>query len=467
MYLLDKHQVERIVTDVETARITISQLSQELVDHICCEVESHMDKGKSFEEAYAIVKSETGIKVLQKIQENTLYLIDKKYAFMKTTMKITGNISLALLAAGTLQKIFMWPGASPTLVLGFLLLCLVFFPSAIYLDYNEKKIKRPLLSLSILIGGIAFMIGILFKVMAWPGANILLFSGWISILGIYLPFLLFVKLKESSDAKEKNIYVLGVISIILFETSAMFKMFRWPGTAVLMLLGSVFLTFSLCRFTYFKMKTSAISIGQFIFLITLSMYATVLTSLMSLHASPDVFLKAAEENRLIVRYFEQKKNNVTASIPKDSSAAKVKNTTLISSAEELHQFIKNIELNLIQEAEDVNRTNALQLLDNPQRILRKDNTGMVNEIMFRGDNNLAESLRKRLDNFRQEASLAIADDNETASEIDQLLNTSFKKESWEKENFSNAMLINALAFLNAEDKNIYQVESRIQSINSK
>jgi hypothetical protein len=165
MQSLNKEQLEMIVSDVENARITFSHLSDELIDHICCEVEHLISEGKSFDEAYEIVKQQTGIKVLQKIQESTLYLIDKNYRRMKTTMKITGNLSLAMLGIGTVMKLFHWQGGSLLLMLGFTVLCLIFFPSAIYTNYKETKIKGSIpLHLSILIGGILFMAGVLFKV---------------------------------------------------------------------------------------------------------------------------------------------------------------------------------------------------------------------------------------------------------------------------------------------------------------
>ena len=61
MNSLDKSQIELIESDVESARIILETLSQELVDHICCEVENEMEKnGKTFEEAYALIKKQTG-----------------------------------------------------------------------------------------------------------------------------------------------------------------------------------------------------------------------------------------------------------------------------------------------------------------------------------------------------------------------------------------------------------------------
>ena len=132
MNSLNENQIKLIEADVETARITLVNLSDELVDHICCEVERLMEmKGKSFDEAYKEIKKQTGTHVLQKIQQNTLYLIDKNYKLMKNTMKITGNVSLSLIAFGTIFKIMYWPGATMLLVVGFVLLCFLFFPAAI------------------------------------------------------------------------------------------------------------------------------------------------------------------------------------------------------------------------------------------------------------------------------------------------------------------------------------------------
>ncbi|HPV55836.1 MAG TPA: hypothetical protein PKW61_01805, partial [Tenuifilaceae bacterium] len=174
MYTLSKCQVQQIADDVENARITFSHLADDLIDHICCEVESGMYEGKSFDEAYELVKQQVGIKTLQKIQENTQYLIDKNYRIMKMTMKIAGNVSLALLALATLMKILHLPGASILLLLGFVILGLVFFPSALYTNYRDLEGRKSLaLHLSIFIGGLLFMFGVLFKVLHWPGAGIL------------------------------------------------------------------------------------------------------------------------------------------------------------------------------------------------------------------------------------------------------------------------------------------------------
>jgi len=459
MNCLDSRHIRQIESDVESARITINNLSQELVDHICCEVESLMSTGKSFEEAYAIIKEQTGIKVLQKIQENTLYLIDKKYKAMKTTMKITGNVSLAFIAIGTALKIFHYPAASITLLLGFVMLCFVFFPAAIYMNYTYKKDqKNPMLNLSILIGGIAFMIGVLFKLMHWPGAALLLFVGWSIILGIFLPILLFVKLKEASTRGEKSIYILGVVSLIIFEVATMFKMFHWPGAALLMILGSVLLIgVFVPLFARMKFKNGSITIAQFIFLITTSMYAVVLTSLIAMNVSDvilDRFERDATNNDVIVNYYTNKnKTDVTDTLSK-------LNPAITESANKIQKLILDAKLALITTIEGVDEKTAKDYIMMPTMIRNKSNYDFVNHIMMNENNNgLARTLKEELEKFRK-----LTADSKLSKNFEQLLDTSDKEingevRTWEEINFRNNMIIATMAQLSQIERNVRLVES--------
>jgi hypothetical protein len=74
----------------------------ELIDHVCCDVEFEMQNGIPFAKAYEVVKNKIGIEGLERIQHETLYLIDKKYRIMKKTMKISGLIAPILLSLGSL-----------------------------------------------------------------------------------------------------------------------------------------------------------------------------------------------------------------------------------------------------------------------------------------------------------------------------------------------------------------------------
>jgi hypothetical protein len=467
MNCLDSKHIRLIEADVESARLTINNLSQELVDHICCEVESLMSKGKSFDEAYTLIREQAGLKVLQQIQENTLYLIDKKYKTMKTTMKITGNVSLALIAIGTAFKIFHYPGASPILILGFFTLCFIFFPAAIYLNYTYKKDqKKPLLNLSIGLGGITFMIGVLFKLMHWPGAALLLFVGWTVILGIFLPLLLFVKLKEAESRKEKNIYILGAVSLIIFEVSTMFKMFHWPGAGPLMLVGGLLLIgVFLPMFASLKFKNNSMSIGQFIFLITTSMYAVVLTFLLAMNVTDvimDRFVRDEAATSKIVNYYKAK----SAEAMNDST--KKVNAELTAHIDKIASLIQDTKIYLITFTDGVNESTAKMRILDPDLIQRKSNYDCTNSLFFDNNSGVLVRLEKELSEFRRLAVKASSKNEELSKSIEKLLGTSDKQmgisgTSWAEMNFGSTMIISAMAQLSEIEKNVRLVGSVVNS----
>ena len=76
------YHIDQITSDVKMQEIGFSHLFHDLVDHICCDVEYHMQQGMSFDEAYNMVKAKIGFRGLKKIQEDTLYVVDSKYQYM-------------------------------------------------------------------------------------------------------------------------------------------------------------------------------------------------------------------------------------------------------------------------------------------------------------------------------------------------------------------------------------------------
>jgi len=101
--------IDRIRRDVRGQDICFSHLADELLDHLCCDVEQEMACGLNFSEAYRRVKEKMGHRRLKEIQEETLYAVDTKYRNMKNTMKISGIAGTALLGFAALFKIMHWP----------------------------------------------------------------------------------------------------------------------------------------------------------------------------------------------------------------------------------------------------------------------------------------------------------------------------------------------------------------------
>ena len=473
MYTLSKCQVQQIADDVENARITFSHLADDLIDHICCEVENEMYSGRSFDEAYEIVKQQVGIKTLQKIQENTQYLIDKNYRIMKMTMKITGNVSLALLALATLMKILHLSSASILLLLGFVILGLVFFPSAIYTNYRDLEGRKSLtLHLSIFIGGLLFMFGVLFKVMHWPWAGVLLILGWVFILFIFLPLLLIKKYRESETSKDKWIVTLGVVGLIIFELSTMFKLFHWPGAAILMILGSIILvSVFLPLFTYSRFKLLKQITGEYIFLIIGTMFFILFSVLLALNASKDTLgtlVNDAKSSAAIVNYLETKNQKFYGDFANASDSIKVKYSKQVDfiskETQSLVFLIDSIEVEIIALADGVDKATANHLLSDVTLIGNKSSMDAVGRVMA-GDKGAAVLLKKQINQYGKVLVDAFPDDKNLANNISILLNTNAINDgsavlSWEQINFENQVVIGALAVLSDLEKRVRLAESQ-------
>jgi hypothetical protein len=121
------------------------------------------------------------------------------------------SINIAIL--GAVCKVLHWPGASIFLTIGIGLFCFVFFPLALIQAYRDSnRTQKPLYIVGFICTVIVF-VGALFKIMHWPGAGFLL------IIGIPLPFVLFLPLYifYHSKSKEKSILnLLGVMFLMVF-----------------------------------------------------------------------------------------------------------------------------------------------------------------------------------------------------------------------------------------------------------
>jgi len=88
-----------------------------------------------------------------------------------------------IITLGCLLKTFHLQGAGITLLFGGLLFCLVFIPTLIYSEIKNKK----LLSAVGYLFASTSIIGVIFKLMHWPGANFLMRWSVTIILFIIMP----------------------------------------------------------------------------------------------------------------------------------------------------------------------------------------------------------------------------------------------------------------------------------------
>ncbi len=250
---LTEKEIDLISKDIDQQGLTYIQLKNEILDHICCQIEVEMDQGLIFNHAYSKVKEEMGKRRIREIQHITLSLISKKYRRMKRIMYILGVTAPILILAGAAFKVNHWPGASVILTLALLITGLFFLPIFVMVrirDTRRQDQPVPLgLYLSGLIPGILIILGSLFKVQHWPGASVMLTLGLTGLAFIFLPMYASYRIREAGEKNEqinKKLWIGGTVAGILFILGALFKIMHWPGAGIVILaswsvVGVVFL----------------------------------------------------------------------------------------------------------------------------------------------------------------------------------------------------------------------------------
>jgi hypothetical protein len=232
-------------------------------------VESEMQKGLSFKEAYQIVKQKLGSRRLKEIQEETLYAVDTKYRFMKNTMKISGVAGTVFFGFATLFKIQHWPFAGILMFFGALILAFVFLPSALNVLWKEThNRKRLFLLISAFFAGMLLIIGVLFKIQHWPLAGAILTLAAISGILFFIPALALSRLADQENKDKRLSYILGAAGTVLFAAGMLFKMQHWPLATMFIILGIILLVFlAMPMFTWLTWKEESHVSSMFIFLV--------------------------------------------------------------------------------------------------------------------------------------------------------------------------------------------------------
>lgn len=223
MVELTEQNISEIELLIEARGVEMKELSYDLVDHICCMIEEKMESGKSYTSALEESMASFGKKGIRQIQEETTFLLTKNILAMRKTMHITGITAATLLLLGSIFKIQHWPGAAVIYVLGAVSLCLLFMPLFLIVRIKEKPGKLTTISNILgVLGGISLCFGILFKIMHWPFANILMNFGGFFLILVFLPIYLYNGYK-TKQLKTKTI-VPVIIAIAGF--SLMFSLIK-------------------------------------------------------------------------------------------------------------------------------------------------------------------------------------------------------------------------------------------------
>jgi len=196
---LSEDQIITIRQELELNGVTISTLKDDLLDHLCCDIERQMDEGKDFAEALSNAVTELAPRGLHGIQHETFLLLNPKMIPMKKLTYTIGLVSSMMMALGWLMSILHLPGSGNLATvgvgsIGFAMFILLFLPLFAFskfkagnqlLPYEKNRIRAGLLS------GFITLAGVLFKVLHLPGASELIFIGVVLFIFAFLPLLFY------------------------------------------------------------------------------------------------------------------------------------------------------------------------------------------------------------------------------------------------------------------------------------
>lgn len=267
---LSLRNIDQITDDIRRQEISFSHLIDDLIDHVCCDVEYEMTSGLDFNAAYRNVKKKMGSeRRLREVQEETLFAVDTKYRRMKTIMKISAIAGTTIFGVAALFKIQHWPGAGIMLTIGAIILAFIFMPAALSVLWKEThNMKRLIVFISGFVTGFTFITGTLFKVQHWPLAGALLILSLLSACLFFIPSLVIIRIKDDGNSKKLPAYIAGAAGAVLYAAGLLFRIQHWPSASLLMLLGILLLCFvALPFYTWISWKDEPHVSPKFIFII--------------------------------------------------------------------------------------------------------------------------------------------------------------------------------------------------------
>ncbi|AXT56127.1 hypothetical protein J8L88_13020 [Aquimarina sp. MMG015] len=198
---LNSEQEKKIKNFVDKQGFKLLELRDDIEDHLCCVVESDLKRGRTFDQSLRDAISELAPNGLIDLERKTIFLLNsKRIIMMKKLMYFIGFIGALTLTVGVVFKILWYPGANKLFMTGFLLLLLIFVPMLAIDRYKVAIAKTLSERLKIVLGcvsGVIVGLSGLFKLMHWMGAEVLLLAGaFIFVVG-YLPFLFFTMYRKS------------------------------------------------------------------------------------------------------------------------------------------------------------------------------------------------------------------------------------------------------------------------------
>jgi hypothetical protein len=129
---------------------------------------------------------------------------------MKQKLYILGVVTVLIIFIGIIFKVNHWPGAGYLLIIGIAALVLAFIPFALINHYKAEGNRQNLL-LHIVTWLTCFVVfgGMLYKIMHWPGAGIVI------SIAIPFPYIVFLPVFLVTTGKNKNFNIYNTVFVFI------------------------------------------------------------------------------------------------------------------------------------------------------------------------------------------------------------------------------------------------------------
>ncbi len=460
MFELTEKEIEKISCDIDRQGLTYTRLKNELLDHICCCIEEEMENGMTFNDAYRKVKQQVGSRRIRQIQDETLYLVSKKYRKMKKTMVGLGIAIPIIIVVAMLFKLLHWPGAGIMFTLALFALAIVFLPIFAMVKIRDTRQQNEPVPLGFyligMIGGMLTIIGSLFKIQHMAGASVMLSAGLVVMALVFLPTFAILKIRSARARDEpvnKTYYILGVIAGVLFIAGAQFKIMHWPGAGIIILVSWMAVALVLLPLLVLNILQQKENRLNNFLLVVLAFSFISLLILSQLRRPSRIMIDSllySEQNTAgNSSYF----SNVSDRIMQEAKGMEDPDMvnrmqTIRNDADELCGLIRKLQVSIISSADEANKEAVRQdgSIDYPG-VKGKDRDYPSIEIMLvSGDApNNATVLKEAIESFKAEA-LSITRDPGLQSYINKQLDLSpdFEDETWEDNQFRKSLMESAM-----------------------
>jgi len=200
---LSAYQIGIIRNVIGKSKITLPTLCDDVLDHLCCAVEDRITQGINFEMALQAAIHELAPEGLDKIQQETVSLLNSKTIIMKKLMYVIGLLATISLSMGVMFKLLHMPGGEQLLNFGFFAFILLFLPLYMYDRFKSNGVNTAYEKWQFTLGGlsaVAVVAALVLKIMyVLPTAEFLFIAGVTIFSFGFLP-LLFLRIYRQSVA---------------------------------------------------------------------------------------------------------------------------------------------------------------------------------------------------------------------------------------------------------------------------